>query len=188
MGRANHLIYTLRTFHVDRKDYAEFVRISEETIWPGIEKQGARALGLFVVVIGGPERILLMTRYDSLAHWQETRSWNELGSSAGGRAALVKETEMIALRPLTKRMPSKDHTGEPGIYTLRSFEIRDNDVDRLVDLSVNHWWHWAEKGLKHEPLGQWISIIAPETRIYMMTRYDDMNHWETTRSPSPEPS
>ena len=57
------MIYTIRTFHVHRKDYAEFVRFSEEQIWPAIEEKGARALGLWVVAIGGPERIFLMTRY-----------------------------------------------------------------------------------------------------------------------------
>ena len=58
------MIYTIRTFHVHRKDYAEFVRFSEEQIWPAIEEKGARALGLWVVAIGGPERIFLMTRYE----------------------------------------------------------------------------------------------------------------------------
>ena len=183
------MIFTLESFHVERKDHAEFVNISEQRIWPDLEKKGARPIGLWSVVLGGPERILAMTRYDSLAQWQETRSWERHSHASSGRAALVKDTNVIALRLLTRRYPTKDDTSDnPGIYTVRTFEVRDNDVDRLVYLSEERWWHWAETGLRHMPLGQWISIIAPERRIYMMTRYDDMAHWEQTRDASPEPS
>ena len=183
------MIFTLESFHVERKDHAEFVNISEERIWPDLEKNGARPIGLWSVVLGGPEEILAMTRYDSLAQWQETRSWERLSVASSGRAALVKDTNVIALRLLTRRYPTKDDTSDnPGIYTVRTFDVRDNDVDRLVYLSEERWWHWAETGLRHMPLGQWISIIAPERRIYMMTRYDDMAHWEQTRDASPEPS
>lgn len=183
------MIFTLRTFHVDRKDHAEFADISEERIWPDLEKRGARPIGLWSVVLGGPERILVMTRYDSLAHWQATRGWDRSSRASSARAALVGDTSVIALRLLTRRHPTKDDTSDnPGIYTIRTFEVRDNDVDRLVHLSEERWWHWAETGLRHMPLGQWLSIIAPEKRIYMMTRYDDMAHWEQTRDASPEPS
>ena len=102
------MIYTIRTFHVHRKDYAEFVRFSEEQIWPAIEEKGARALGLWVVAIGGPERIFLMTRYDSHGHWEETRNWDNLANEGSGRAALVHETECISLLPLTQRQPDSD--------------------------------------------------------------------------------
>ena len=183
------MIFTLRTLQVDRKDHAEFVNISEQRIWPDLEKKGARPIGLWTVVLGGPERILAMTRYDSLAHWQETRGWETLSGGSSGRGALIKDTSVVALRLLTRRHPTKDDASDnPGIYTIRTFEVRDNDVDRLVHLSEERWWHWAETGLRHMPLGQWISIIAPEKRIYMMTRYDDMAHWEQTRDASPEPA
>ena len=183
------MIFTLRSFQVERKDHAEFVEISERRIWPDLEKRGARPIGFWSVVLGGPEKILAMTRFDSLAQWQESQSWERLSNASSARAALVKETNVIALRLLTRRYPTKDDTSDnPGIYTVRTFEVRDNDVDRLVHLSEERWWHWAETGLRHMPLGQWMSIIAPEKRIYMMTRYDDMSHWEQTRDASPEPS
>ena len=183
------MIFTLESFQVERQDQAEFVNISEGRIWPDLEKKGARPIGLWSVVLGGPERILAMTRYDSLAQWQATRSWERPSHASSGLDALVKDTNVIALRLLTRRYPTKDDTSDnPGIYTVRTFEVRDNDVDRLVYLSEERWWHWAETGLRHMPLGQWISIIAPERRIYMMTRYDDMAHWEQTRDASPEPS
>ncbi|MCY3869978.1 MAG: NIPSNAP family protein [Gemmatimonadetes bacterium] len=173
------MIYTIRTFHVHRKDYAEFVRFSEEQIWPAIEKKGARALGLWVVAIGGPERIFLMTRYDSHGHWEETRNWDNLANEGSGRAALVHETECISLLPLTQRQPDSDAPEkEPGIYTLRSFKVAPADVSRFVDLSENQWWPWVTRGEGVRPIGQWITKSAPEERIYMMTRYDSLYHWE----------
>jgi len=71
------LIYTLRTFLVDRANVRRFVELSEGSIWPALEQRDGRALGLWNVVMGGAERIVLMTRYDSLAHWQESRGWPE---------------------------------------------------------------------------------------------------------------
>ena len=45
------MIYTLRTFHVQRKDYAEFVGQSEEHVWPALESQGVRPIGLWLIAL-----------------------------------------------------------------------------------------------------------------------------------------
>ena len=187
------MIYTIRTFQVELQNYDEFVRQSEEEIWPALENQGARALGLWVVVMGGTERLLLMTRYDSLAHWQETRNWDTCGgkpqSTFSERIRFVQDTALIALSPLTQLQPEGDAPEtEPGIYTLRRFEVERENIGRLVELSERGWWPWVRKGQGIRPVGQWLSIISPETRIYMMSRYNNLAHWEATRVPGPEPS
>ena len=186
------MIYTIRNFEVERKNYREFVRISEEEIWPRFEEIDGRALGLWIVTMGGPERILLMTRYNSLAHWQETRSWGDQGTAlrdaVAARAKLIKDTDLIGLRPLTRRRPAEDaKEAEPGIYTMRTFRVGRNDINRFVSLSEDGWWPWVDHVQKVRPLGLWLSIVAPEVRIYLMARYDDMAHWEATRGPGPEP-
>jgi len=187
------MIYTIRTFQVKPQDYDEFVRHSEEEIWPALENQGARALGLWIIVIGGAERILQMTRYDSLAHWQETQKWDTRGgtlqSTFSEQIRLVQDTDLIALSPLTQLQPEGDAPEtEPGIYTLRRFEVERENIKRLVELSETGWWPWVRKGQGIRPVGQWLSIISPETRIYMMSRYNDLAHWEATRGPGSEPS
>ena len=187
------MIYTIRTFEVERKNYREFVHISEEEIWPGLEEMDGRALGLWIVTMGGAERILLMTRYNSLAHWQETRKWgtqeSALRNAVAARAKLIGDTDLIALRPLTRRRPLEDaKEAEPGIYTMRTFRVGRNDINRFVSLSEDGWWPWVDKAQKVKPLGLWLSIVAPEVRIYLMARYDDMAHWEATRGPGPEPA
>jgi hypothetical protein len=187
------MIYTIRTFEVERKNYREFVRLSEEEIWPGFEGMDGRALGLWIVTMGGAERILLMTRYKSLAHWQETRNWGDQGNAlrkaVAARAELIGDTDLIALRPLTRRQPEEDaKESEPGIYTMRTFRVEPGNINRFASLSEDGWWPWVDKVQNVRPLGLWLSIIAPEVRIYLMARYDDMAHWEATRGPGPEPT
>ena len=93
------MIYTIRTFQVDPQNYRDFVRQSEEEIWPGLEKLGARSLGLWTTIIGGAERILLMTRYDSLAHWQETRNWDTGGGGCSASAGVPSSSEVCPSSP-----------------------------------------------------------------------------------------
>ncbi len=105
------------------------------------------------------------------------------------RAMLVQDTDLIALSPLTRRRPGGNAPeAEPGIYALRKFDVQRKNIKRLVELSEDGWWPWVEKGQGFRPVGQWLSIIAPETRIYMICRYNDLAHWERTRGLDPEPS
>lgn len=187
------MVFTIDTYQIEPRDHDEFVRRSEEEVWPALESQGARVFGLWLVVMGRPERILQMTRYDSLAHWQETRSWDSrsatVRSAPSEPAGLVRDAETIALSPLTRLQPEGDAAEtEAGMYTLRRFDVERENVRRLVELSEEGWWPWVRAGQGIRPVGQWLSIIAPETRIYMISRYNDMAHWEATRGPGPEPS
>lgn len=183
------MIFTLRTYQVNPKDHAEFVRLSEEKEWPELKRRGARAMGLWNTVMGGADRLVEMTKYDSLAHWQEIQDWGDSGGGdVSSRAALITDSEVIALSPLTRQQPDGDAPEEdPGIYTVRRFTIARKDIKRAVELSEEGWWPWVRKGQGLRPIGQWMSIIAPETRMYMMARYNDLAHWEATRGIDPEP-
>ena len=67
-------IVVQRSFTIERGTAAEFERISREGIWPYMEARGCKILGLFTNVHGGPsDEVILMTAYDSLAHWEATR-------------------------------------------------------------------------------------------------------------------
>ena len=136
---------------------------------------------------------MLMTQYESLAHWQEIQSWNSSGvksqSTSSEPTRFAQDIAVIALRPLTQLQPEGDAPEtEPGIYTLRRFEVERENIERLVELSEKGWWPWVRKGQGIRPVGQWLSIIAPETHVYMISRYNDLAHWEATRGPGPEPS
>ena len=70
-----------------------------------------RALGMWVVRVGGPERLMIMTRYESLEHWLGTRAWAQ---SAGARLKalsrrrdrMIRDTELIAMLALSSTVTS----------------------------------------------------------------------------------
>jgi len=63
-----------RSFTIERGTLREFERLSREHIWPYMEARGCKILGLFTNVHGGPSNeVTLLTAYESLAHWEETR-------------------------------------------------------------------------------------------------------------------
>ena len=67
-------VYGYRRFYIAPASLAEFVRCSEEGIWPRIEGQGARILGLWATAAAStPLEVVLITGYHSSAHWEETR-------------------------------------------------------------------------------------------------------------------
>ena len=116
------MIYTLQTFEVDREDYGEFIHITEEAR-AAQEQQGERIVGVWTVVLGAPEYILSMSCFASLIQWQEVQDSPQAGDLSE-RLKLVKNTQTIVLRPLTKRQPTEDAQGiNPGIYTLRTYKI-----------------------------------------------------------------
>lgn len=193
------MINTMRTFLVERANYRRFVELSEGAIWPALEQRDGRALGLWSVVMGGAERILLITRYESLAHWQETRGWGERAQAGGGgsalvggagfeRSAMTRETDLIALEPLSRRMPLEDAPeAKPGLYTLRSFRVRGPDHAEFARLTEDVIWPWFERlGSRH--LCLWRTTIAEEPKLYMLSRYDDLAHWQATRGAGQEPA
>ena len=66
--------YGYRRFHIDAADLSELVHDSENGVWPRIELQDARILGLFAE-IGRPSplEVVLVTGYHSPSHWEATR-------------------------------------------------------------------------------------------------------------------
>lgn len=67
-------VYAHRWFQIQPGSWPEFVRLSEEGLWPSLERDGASVQGLWFALSGATEGdALLITRYDSMAHWEELR-------------------------------------------------------------------------------------------------------------------
>jgi hypothetical protein len=67
-------IYGFRRFFIRPADLDEFVHCSENGIWPRIEAQDARILGLWTTLAAtATTEIILLTGYHSPSHWEETR-------------------------------------------------------------------------------------------------------------------
>jgi hypothetical protein len=69
--------YGHRRFFISPDDLDEFVLCSEEGVWPRIEAQDARILGLWTTLASTtPQEIVLITGYHGPAHWEATRVWS----------------------------------------------------------------------------------------------------------------
>jgi hypothetical protein len=173
------VIYAIQTFAVARQHHEDFVHFVESDLWPVLEESGARRVGLWSVILGGPERLFMMTRYDDVGHWLDCQDWQSDYWQGRGRSELVENADAMIVRPITQTEPATAPEPEPGIYTVRTFQIdMRKDLDRFIDLSENKWWPWVKLGEGVRPVCQWATVIAEAPRIYMMTRYDDLSHWE----------
>jgi hypothetical protein len=93
-------VYAHRWFDIDAADWPEFLALSEGA-WPGFEgaNPGVRIVGFFRC---GDDRVLLVTRYPSLASWETSRNAPD---DAGGanfrrRHQLTKSTIVRTYRLL----------------------------------------------------------------------------------------
>jgi hypothetical protein len=91
-------IVTIRYFKIKKGTFPEFLKSSQDGVWPYFEKIGARILGMWLV-IPDPEgagvspdydEVYLSTRYASLEHWSATRQAAALGGDGPDYDALQK--------------------------------------------------------------------------------------------------
>lgn len=177
------MLMTLRTWHVQRRDHAEFARLSEERYWPEFDRLDGRALGMWAIRVGGPERLMIMTRYESLEHWLGTRAW---GARAGRLKALserrdrmIQDTDLIAMLALSRRQPVSDAPeAEPGVYVLEAFRAKLDDMEHFRELTEDVWAPWAEVEGGVRLVGMWRSYVGPQDRIHVLTRADSFGVWE----------
>ena len=177
------MLMTMRTWHVQRRDYAEFARISEETYWPEFDQLEGRALGMWVIRVGGPERVVIMTRYDSLEHWLGTRAWGasakRLDAIASRRDLMFQDTDLIAMLALSRRQPIADAPeAEPGVYVLETFRAKHDDTEHFRELTEDVWAPWAEAQGGVRLVGMWRSYVGPQDQVHVLTRADDFRIWE----------
>jgi hypothetical protein len=110
-------ITTMRHWRVRKGSFPQFLKVSQEGVWPYFEKIGARVVGMWQVMnvtlddqAGGLENsgyqvmrdngkgydeVVLVTRYASLDHWQATRNAVSLGGNGPDYDALI---EALAVR------------------------------------------------------------------------------------------
>jgi len=186
------MILTLRTWQVDRTHYEEFARISEGEYWPVFDGLQGRALGIWVRRVGGPERLVLMTRYESLDHWLGTRAWGAAGASLAATSArrdqLIRDTDLVALKPLSRRQPETDAPeAQPGVYVLETFRVLAEDREAFRALTEDDWRPWAEALGGVRLVGIWQSYIGPQDLVHVLTRADDVGTWEARCDPDDAP-
>lgn len=96
-------IITIRYFRIRKGSFPQFLKVSQEGVWPYFEKIGSRIVGMWQVIPppGGAEaspdydEAYLATRYASLDHWAATRDAAAMGGDGPDYAALQ---EALAIR------------------------------------------------------------------------------------------
>lgn len=104
-----------RRFHIDPADLAEVVDMSENGVWPRIEQQDARILGLWKTVGGEyPLEVTLLTGYHSPSHWEATRVWT-------GRPDNISDEEWESSR--RRRDRRAEITRSQWVHLMKNFEF-----------------------------------------------------------------
>lgn len=95
-------IVTIRYFKIKKGTFDQFLKASQEDVWPFFDKIGARVIGMWKVMpVEGakdnPEydEVYLSTRYASMEHWRATRDMAKLG---GNGPDYVKCQQGLAIR------------------------------------------------------------------------------------------
>ncbi len=104
VAQASNPIVTQRYFKIKKGSFPEFLKASQEGVWPYFEKIGSRVIGMWLVTypeatgMSEPkdyDEAILMTQYASVEHWQATRDMTSLG---GNGPDWEKCQEAIAFR------------------------------------------------------------------------------------------
>ncbi len=67
-------VYGYRRFFIHPADMDEFVFLSRDGVWPRVEAQDARILGLWTTLATtDPLEVILLTGYHGPSHWEATR-------------------------------------------------------------------------------------------------------------------
>jgi hypothetical protein len=89
-------IVTIRYWKIKKGTFPQFLKASQDGIWPYFEKIGARIVGMWQVIPppdgkqASPDydEVYLMTRYASVEHWAATRDAAAMGGDGPDYAAL----------------------------------------------------------------------------------------------------
>lgn len=99
---AGQEITTIRYWKIKKGSFPQFLKVSQEGVWPYFEKIGSRVVGMWQVIPapGGAEaspdydEVYLTTRYASLDHWAATRDAAAMGGDGPDYAALQAALEV----------------------------------------------------------------------------------------------
>jgi len=122
-----------------------------------------------------------MTHYQSIDHWLGTRAWGAAADRLAGlsakRDALIRDTDLVAIKPLSRRQPTGDAPeASPGVYVLETFRVLPEDLQTFRALTEDDWHGGHPAGVRL--VGIWFAYIGTQDLVYVLTRADDVEAWE----------
>jgi hypothetical protein len=100
----------------------------------------------------------------------------------------VREADTLLLEP-TVRPTSETPLGREGLYVFRFFEIANQDVEEIAALSRAAWETFeATDDYSAEPQALFCQAdrSAERGRMLLLTWYDGLESWQTSRNPHPK--
>ena len=88
------------------------------------------------------------------------------------------------VRPVTEQPVSRE-----GLYVFRFFDVAHKDVEEIADLSRVAWQSFEHvDAYSAEPQGLFCQTDRSQERgrMLLVTWYDSLNSWQTSRNPAPE--
>ncbi|MEJ2087251.1 MAG: hypothetical protein P8Y69_01940 [Gammaproteobacteria bacterium] len=100
----------------------------------------------------------------------------------------VRLVSALLLQP-TVRPVDAAPCDRPGLYVFRFFEVSNRDVDEIVRLSNEAWTTFENTdAYRAEPQGLFRQqdLSADKGQMLLVTWYDGLESWQTSRRPAPE--
>jgi hypothetical protein len=105
-----------------------------------------------------------------------------------GALEAVREAETLLVEP-TVRPASEAPLDREGLYVFRFFEVANRDVEEIAALSAEAWETFeATDDYSAEPQALFCQAdrAAERGRMLLVTWYDSLESWQTSRSPHPQ--
>lgn len=145
--------------------------------WCDREPEGTDTWGAFSGLFGiGSNELVLVLHTDAGA---PIRALSTAGFEVVESHALVPTVRPETFEPLTR----------PGLYVFRLFDAANDDVEEIVRLSSQAWTSFENAdAYAAEPQGLFAQADRREPTgvMVLLTWYDGLQSWQTSRRPSPE--
>ncbi len=105
-------------------------------------------------------------------------------ATPAGVEVVAEDVFLATARPTTS-VPLQ----RPGLHVFRYFEVDTKNIDEIVDLSVEAWTFFensADYSAEPQGLFRCANVDSGASRMLLVTWYDSMASWATSRQPAPE--
>jgi hypothetical protein len=143
---------------------------------------GARVLGVWTTVFGATPQVTALFEYPDLESFARSRlvlaDPAQRPAAIDGCDALATRIENRLLVPSPYRaiLPVPD----TGIFTLRTFTIRSESLDRFHRTTVETVWNQTRAADAGHHIGLWTTAVGRVNEIVMLSQYRDLAHWDET--------
>lgn len=171
----NYAVSTITANEVHFRDLLAALGSNNQAVLDGVE-----VWGRFFALFGLPSNALNLVTYGEVAGINERL----------GALDEVKSVSTTYLQPTARPTEHTPRTKE-GLYVFRWFHVKSADVDRVAELSQTAWTTF-EVSDSYDAIPQALfceSDLSKENGyMLLVTWYDGLNSWQTSRKPAPEAS